>query len=339
MTRLKRDLETWFEHALPGKWESFGVAGGPGFGEALERAVRDFQQRNGLLVDGEVGRETFGAIQWSGTVAFTDRRPRPDLPDLKLDAPKKRGSSGEKVRLIQGWLSLHGFKLVVDGGYGNATARQVRAFQKAKGLPVTGIVDDATYEELVQPMVVALSPIAPDGPLGWLVVAYARQHLVQHPQEVGGENHGPWVRLYTQGREGKDSPWCAGFATFILEQACVAAGVASAVAEDPRLRRPAGVCRRSVPVSAEAVAAEANHAGQPLPEAESPRRKAEVRPHRHRGAGGGRHVQEHRGEHERRWLGRGLRGMRPRPRLPRPGLHHHLRTVTPGQGGGCAFTS
>jgi peptidoglycan hydrolase-like protein with peptidoglycan-binding domain len=226
VTRLKRDLRRWFEHALPGKWESFGVAGGPGFGEALERAVRDFQQRNGLLVDGEVGRETFGAIDGAAPSPSPTGGPRQDLPDLKLDAPKKRGSSGEKVRLIQGWLSLHGFKLVVDGGYGNATTRQVRAFQKAKGLPVTGIVDDATYAELVQPMTVALAPIAPGGPLGRLVVAYARQHLVQHPQEVGGENRGPWVRLYTQGREGKDSPWCAGFATFILEQACLAAGVA-----------------------------------------------------------------------------------------------------------------
>jgi hypothetical protein len=131
------------------------------------------------------------------------------------------------VRLIQGWLSLHGFELVVDGGYGDATARQVRAFQTANGLQVTGIVDDATYAKLVQPMVAALSPIASDGPLGRLVVAYARQHLVQHPQEIGGENRGPWVRLYTQGREGKDSPWCAGFATFILEQACLASGVPS----------------------------------------------------------------------------------------------------------------
>ncbi len=225
VTRLKRDLETWFEHALPGKWESFGVSGGPGFGDALERAVRDFQQRNGLLVDGEAGRETFGALHGATPSPSPAGRPRLDLPDLKLDAPKKRGASGEKVRLIQGWLSLHGFKLVVDGGYGNATVRQVRAFQKAKGLTVTGIVDDATYQELVQPMIVALSPIAPDGPLGWLVVAYARQHLVQHPQEVGGENRGPWVRLYTQGREGEDAPWCAGFATFILEQACLAAGV------------------------------------------------------------------------------------------------------------------
>jgi peptidoglycan hydrolase-like protein with peptidoglycan-binding domain len=222
VTRLKRDLETWFEHALPGTWGAFGVTRGPVFGDALERAVRDFQQRNGLLVDGEVGEETFGALAGAPPVSG----PAPNLSDLKLDAPKKPGSSGEKVRLIQGWLSLHGFKLVVDGGYGKATARQVRAFQRAQGLPVTGIVDEATYAQLVQPMIAALSPIAPAGPLGSLVVAYARQHLVQHPQEVGGENRGPWVRLYTQGREGADFPWCAGFVTFVLEQACLAAGVA-----------------------------------------------------------------------------------------------------------------
>jgi peptidoglycan hydrolase-like protein with peptidoglycan-binding domain len=243
VSRLKRDLEAWFDHALPGKWESFGVTGGPAFGDALERAVRDFQQRNGLLIDGEVGRETFGAIHGAAPSPSPIGKPRQHFPDLKLDAPKKRGSSGEKVRLIQGWLSLHGFKLVVDGGYGSATERQVRAFQKANGLPVTGIVDEATYETLVHPVVAALSPIAPDGPLGRLVVAFARQHLVQHPEEVGGENRGPWVRLYTEGREGEDSPWCAGFATFILEQACLAGGVAMPVPKTlacDEMRRCAG---------------------------------------------------------------------------------------------------
>jgi peptidoglycan hydrolase-like protein with peptidoglycan-binding domain len=227
VVQLKRDLKGWFEQALPGRWESFGVAGGPGFGAALERAVRDFQQLNGLLVDGEVGSETFGALGGAQPPPAPTAGSLQGLPDLELDAPKKRGSSGQKVRLIQGWLSLHGFELVVDGGYGDATARQVRAFQTANGLQVTGIVDEATYGKLVQPMIVALSPIASDGPLGRLVVAYARQHLVQHPQEVGGENRGPWVRLYTQGREGKDSPWCAGFATFVLGQAARAASVAS----------------------------------------------------------------------------------------------------------------
>ena len=226
VTQLKRDLEAWYEHALPGTWASFGVTGGPVFGDALERAVRDFQQRNGLLVDGEVGPETLGAIHGAVPSPSSGSAPKRVFPDLELDAPKKPGSSGEKVRLIQGWLSLHGFKLVVDGEYGSATARQVRAFQKANGVAVTGIVDEVTYERLVQPMIAALAPIASDGPLGMLVVAYARQHLVQQPQEVGGENCGPWIRLYTNGREGEDSPWCAGFATFVLEQACLASGLA-----------------------------------------------------------------------------------------------------------------
>jgi peptidoglycan hydrolase-like protein with peptidoglycan-binding domain len=226
VVQLKRDLEAWFEHALPGTWESFGVTRGPAFGDALERAVRDFQQRNGLLVDGEAGPETFGAIHGAVPSSTPNGGPPPDLPDLKIGAPKKQGSSGEKVRLIQGWLCLHGFKLVVDGGFGSATARQVRAFQNANGLPVTGIVDDETYARLVHPMIAALSPIAPDGGIGRLAVAYARQHLVQHPQEVGGENRGPWVRLYTDGQEGEDSPWCAGFATFILDQACLSGRVA-----------------------------------------------------------------------------------------------------------------
>ena len=43
------------------------MAGGPGSVPALDRAVRDFQQRNGLLVDGEVGSETFGAIHGART--------------------------------------------------------------------------------------------------------------------------------------------------------------------------------------------------------------------------------------------------------------------------------
>ena len=107
---------------------------GPAFGQGPDRAVRDFQQRNGLLVDGEVGSETFGAL--SGALRRLHRLPRlgKDLSDLKLDAPKKRGSSGEKVRLIQGWLSC----TVSARSSTEAMAvglHAVRAFQKANGLP------------------------------------------------------------------------------------------------------------------------------------------------------------------------------------------------------------
>ncbi len=216
VTRLKRDLQSWFDRNAPGVWETFRVAPGAAFDAALDRAVRDFQQRNGLTVDGEVGEQTLGTL--AGGVAPS--RPRlPDLADLRLDAPKKRGSKGGRVKLVQAWLCLHDFKVVVDGDFGAATASQVRKFQTKRKLPVTGVVDEATYNELVRPMVAALSPLSGRRTLGPLMVAYARQHLKQHPLEVGGQNAGPWVRLYTDGREGPAFPWCAGFATFCLKQA------------------------------------------------------------------------------------------------------------------------
>jgi peptidoglycan hydrolase-like protein with peptidoglycan-binding domain len=216
VTRLKRDLQAWFDRNAPAVWETFGVAPGPAFGGSLDRAVRDFQQRNGLTVDGEVGEETLGTLAGG---AAPSRARLPNLPDLRLDAPKKRGSKGGRVKLVQAWLCLHDFKVVVDGDFGAATASQVRKFQAKRKLPVTGVVDEATYNALVQPIVAALSPLSGPRALGPLVVAYARQHLKQHPVEVGGPNAGPWVRLYTDGKEGADFPWCAGFATFCLKQA------------------------------------------------------------------------------------------------------------------------
>jgi peptidoglycan hydrolase-like protein with peptidoglycan-binding domain len=230
VAQLKKDLQRWYDHAAPGTWASFGVAGGPGFGPALDRAVRDFQRRNGLTIDGQVGQDTMAAID--GVVPPTPP-PEPDVPagypDLELGKPRKRGSTGDVVKLIQGWLCLHGLKVVVDGGYGKATAQQVRTFQRTSGLPVTGVVDGATWLALIRPMLVALAPIPGKRALGQLVVAYARQHLAQHPLEEGGQNSGPWVRLYTQGGEGDNYPWCAGFATFCLSQACTSLDVAMPV--------------------------------------------------------------------------------------------------------------
>jgi peptidoglycan hydrolase-like protein with peptidoglycan-binding domain len=217
VTRFKLRLQAWFDRQAPGVWDTFEVVGGPAFDAALDRAVRDFQRRNKLTVDGEVGEATLAVL-----AGRSSSRPAlvPDLPDLRLDAPKKRGSKGARVKLVQAWLCLHDFKVVVDGDFGPATAVQVRNFQARRKVPVTGVVDERTYNELVQPIVAALSALSRRRALGSLVVAYARQHLRQHPLEVGGPNSGPWVRLYTDGKEGPAFPWCAGFATFCLKQAC-----------------------------------------------------------------------------------------------------------------------
>jgi hypothetical protein len=128
---------------------------------------------------------------------------------------------GKKVGLIQEWLCLHGYHIVIDGDFGDATDAAVRQFQKEKRLEINGIVRKETFEKLVLPMTKALEEISPGKKgLGQMVVAYAEKHLEQHPREVGGQNKGPWVRLYMQGNEGSDWPWCAGFVSFILKQAC-----------------------------------------------------------------------------------------------------------------------
>jgi lysozyme family protein len=60
--KLKRDLKAWFDAHVPGEWATFGVVAGDHFGEGLKKAVRDFQTRNHLEVDGKVGQETRDAL-------------------------------------------------------------------------------------------------------------------------------------------------------------------------------------------------------------------------------------------------------------------------------------
>ena len=49
-------------------------------------------------------------------------------------------------------------------------------------------------------------------------VAIAQQHLAEEPLEYGGNNCGPWVRLYMTGKDGAAQKWCAGFVCTIVAQ-------------------------------------------------------------------------------------------------------------------------
>jgi len=131
------------------------------------------------------------------------------------------------VRQVQEWLCLQGINVTVDSGFGPATEAAVKGFQTRRGLGATGIVNQKTWDALVEPMTNAMTNIPPGNrSLGGVVVAYAEQHLAEHPREVGGQNMGPWVRLYTGGKEGSEWAWCAGFACFVLRQAAKALSVA-----------------------------------------------------------------------------------------------------------------
>lgn len=131
------------------------------------------------------------------------------------------GSKGPSARLVQEWLSLNDVRVAIDGQFGPASAAATRAFQRRAKLPVTGVVDRATFDRLVEPMTRVLQPITPPrgATLASMVAAYAHQHLAEHPREIGGQNMGPWVRLYMHGRHGVGWPWCAGFVSFVMQQA------------------------------------------------------------------------------------------------------------------------
>ncbi len=146
--------------------------------------------------------------------------------ELRLEQPTARGDRGRVVRRVQEWLTLNGVAVVIDGIFGPATQYAVRRFQSYRELPKTGAVDETTFAELTRPMLRALAaPSTSPSSCSAGIVAAARQHRRERPREVGGANRGPWVRVYMEGADGPDLPWCAGFASFMVRQAAWHAGV------------------------------------------------------------------------------------------------------------------
>lgn len=128
------------------------------FGDKTETAVKAFQSRNGLTVDGKVGKNTLSKLfsdsakkaatattKPTNTPKPTTKPTNTPKPTAKVTAtpkptntPKaesltyylKLGSSGTKVKTLQtrliqlGWLTG-----TADGSYGNATEYAVKAFQ------------------------------------------------------------------------------------------------------------------------------------------------------------------------------------------------------------------
>jgi peptidoglycan hydrolase-like protein with peptidoglycan-binding domain len=112
------------------------------FGSRTKQAVEQFQRENGLTVTGVADKDTMRLIDKGMT------------RHAAADGDLKPGEKGPDVRGLQTNLSEMGFKgadgkpLKVDGEYGGNTQAAVSAFQKANGLPETGIADKATLEKV-----------------------------------------------------------------------------------------------------------------------------------------------------------------------------------------------
>ena len=119
------------------------------YGAATERAVRAFQQKQGLTADGAVGQATWNALYAAWVDAQSDLGGTA-WPGTVL----RRGDKGMEVRLVQFWLRLAADNysalrtVTVDGSYGAATVSAVEAFQSLFGLTADGVVGRSTWNKL-----------------------------------------------------------------------------------------------------------------------------------------------------------------------------------------------
>lgn len=61
----------------------------------------------------------------------------------------RMGDQGEEVTQLQSALANLGYSVAVDGDFGSATVRAVKAFQESRGLDADGLVGAATYRALM----------------------------------------------------------------------------------------------------------------------------------------------------------------------------------------------
>jgi Predicted Peptidoglycan domain len=140
------------------------------------------------------------------------------IRELAFTAGLVRGSKGNAVKRLQEWLCLHGHSIVIDGDFGPATLAALRSYQIAQATKPANVLSQTLWDKLSKPLHDALSePIAQAG-FSATCKAVAAAHLAAHPREVGGDNRGPWVRVYTGGHDGAEWLWCAGFVSFVLKQ-------------------------------------------------------------------------------------------------------------------------
>lgn len=122
------------------------------FGTGTTAAVRAFQRRHGLTVDGVVGKTTWDAIYREYRSIQSDN----GTPNAYPGTPLRPGDRGQNVRLVQFWLKIARSvysalnDVGVDGIFGPSTTAAVKKFQSYFGLASDGIVGRATWSKLYE---------------------------------------------------------------------------------------------------------------------------------------------------------------------------------------------
>lgn len=128
------------------------------FGARTEASVRKFQEIFNLDVDGIVGKATWYALvrYYTAVTRLSELRSLGQrfYANSWAADPISQGDRGVKVEHLQYMLSVLSEYIPeipsvnIDGIYGQATANAVSAAQRRFGLPETGQVDAATWDEI-----------------------------------------------------------------------------------------------------------------------------------------------------------------------------------------------
>ena len=122
------------------------------FGSGTAAAVRAFQRKYGLTVDGVVGQSTWTELYDQFRSIQSDN----GIPNAYPGTALRQGSSGQNVRLVQFWLKIARTvysslnNVTVDGIFGSSTAAAVRRFQTYFGLTSDGVVGRTTWNKLYE---------------------------------------------------------------------------------------------------------------------------------------------------------------------------------------------
>ena len=129
------------------------------YGSRTEAAVRRFQEIFGLTPDGIVGKATWYALVrlYTAVTRLSELRSQgQQFYTISWAYPSRlqSGDTGDKVRHLQYMLSVLASyinsipRVETDGIFGPATQSAVVAAQGFFGLPQTGAVDEATWDEI-----------------------------------------------------------------------------------------------------------------------------------------------------------------------------------------------
>lgn len=129
------------------------------FGEATQEAVKAFQRIFGLEPSGVIDKATWYKIAY----IFTSVKKIAELNSegvtlgdisLQYSTDIRFGMQSDEVRILQYYLAVIGAyyasvsSVPITGYFGEETERSVKSFQRVFGLPQTGVVDRATWNDI-----------------------------------------------------------------------------------------------------------------------------------------------------------------------------------------------